>query len=185
MLTIRWPQRRVLVRCLGIEPVDDPFAELPCLVEQAQVRRVADRLLGDRGIENQFPLPRRRHSRLDRFFTLHARAGRILILIRCIDSMLGAARTPFALCLLGPHGAKNGLMKRPEHRLAHPLADLHKQRRGKRGLARIARRPREVLQIRVLLDLQHRFLVRQAQLVLDDHRPDDQPSVVGSSALAR
>ncbi len=45
--------------CLGIEPVDDLFAELPGLIQQAKVCREADRLRCNGGIEDGLSLMRR------------------------------------------------------------------------------------------------------------------------------
>ncbi len=74
-------------------------------------------------------------------------------------------------------------MKGRKDTRSHALANLHPQRGRKRRFHLITPRAHEVLQVGVLLDLGTRLLIRSTQLVLDDHRPDDQAGILGGASL--
>ena len=81
------------------------------------------------------------------------------------------------------HGIDHRVVEHIKHGLPHALANLDQQGGRERRFPLIAGQTDEVLEIGVFLNLCNRFPIGKAQLVFDDHRPDDQSSVFGGAAL--
>lgn len=62
--------------------------------------------------------------------------------------------------------------------LPHSFPDIYEKAGGKRRLIFVAGKTDKILQVRILLDLQHGPLITQVQLMLDDHRTDYQPGIL-------
>ena len=109
-----------------------------------------------------------------------------LLSYRCINQQLS---TIFFILLNGTPWRtdlfKDYLLKSGEHVCTHSLANIYKQAGCKRRRILIAAEANEVLEVRVFLDLHHRFLITQVQLMLYDQGTYYQAGIPAGATLSR